>query len=65
MKTEILAARVIAAIDNSTVAQHLALNDATQDTYLKIVDAVRSFVKASRSWDVNADGDSMDVDVMT
>ena len=33
---------------SSTVAQHLALSDATLDTYPKIVDAVRSFVKVQR-----------------
>ena len=30
-----------------------------------IMDAVRSFVRASRGWNVSADGDSMDVDAMT
>ena len=49
-------------IDNSTVAQHLALNDATLDTYP--MDAVRSLVRASRSWNLTADGDPMDVDAM-
>ena len=58
----ILAATVIAGINNATVAQHFALNDGTFDTYPKIMDAVRSFVRASRGWKVSADGDSMDVD---
>ena len=64
-RKKLLAATVIAGIDNATVAQHLALNDATLDTYPKIKDAVRSFVRASRSWNVSADGDPMDVDAMT
>ena len=62
---EILAATVIAGIDNATVAQHLALNDGTLDTYPKIMDAVRSLVKASRGWNVSADGNLTDVDAMT
>ena len=61
---EILAATVIAGIDNATVAHHLALNDATLDTYPKMMDAVRSLVRASRGWSVSADGDPMDVDAM-
>ena len=62
---EILAAKVIAGIDNATVAQYLALNGATLDSYPKIMDAARSFVVAIRGWNVSADGDPMDVDAMT
>ena len=54
---EILAATVIAGNHNATVAQHLPLNDAALDTYPKILDAVRSFVRASRGRNVSADGD--------
>ena len=61
---EILVATVIEEIVNATVAQHLALNDGTLDTYPKIMDAVRSFVRASRGWNASAGGDSMDVDAM-
>ena len=43
-----------------TTRQWLALNDGTLDTYPKIMDAVRSFVRVSR-----ADGDPTDVDAMT
>ena len=64
MSDEILVATVIAAIDKATVAQHLALNEATLDTYPKIMDALRSFVRASRGWNVSADGDPMDVGAM-
>ena len=42
-----------------------ALNDGTLDAYPKILEAVRSFVKASRGWKVSADGDPVDVDAMT
>ena len=52
---EIPAATVTAAIDKSTVAQYLALNDATLNTYDKVVDAVTSSARASRGWDVNPD----------
>ena len=62
---EILGATVIAGIDNATVAQYLAQNDATLDTYPKIMNAVRSFARASRGWNVSADGDPVDVDAMT
>ena len=54
---EILATTVIAGIDNATVAQHLALNDGTPDTNPKIINEVRSFVRASRGWNVSANGD--------
>ena len=40
IRDEILAATVIAGIDNATVAQHLALKDATLDSCPKIMDAV-------------------------
>ena len=43
---EILGATVIAGIDNATVAQNLALNDGTLDTYPKNMNAVRSLVRA-------------------
>ena len=62
---ETLAAPVIAGIDSATVAQHLELNDGTLDTCPKIMDAVRSFARASRGWNVSTDGDPMDVDAMT
>ena len=42
IQVEIVAAIVIAAIDNATVAQHLALNVAALDTYSKIMNAVNS-----------------------
>ena len=61
---EILASTVIAGIENATVAQHLALNDGTLDSNPKIMDAVRSFLRARRCWNVSADGDPMD-DAMT
>ena len=38
MPDKILAATVIAGMDNASVAQHLALNDRTLDTYPKIMD---------------------------
>ena len=41
---EVVAATVIAASDDSTVAQHVALTDATLDTYHQIADAVRLLV---------------------
>ena len=56
---------ILTGIGNATVAQHLALNDGTFDTCPKIMDAVRSFVRVSRSWNVLADGDPTDVDAMT
>ena len=62
---EILAATVIAGIDNATVAQHLALNDDTLDTYPKVMGALRTFVRASRELNVYSEIDPMDVDAMT
>ena len=47
------------------MAQHIALNDGILDTYPKIIDTVRSFVRASRRWNVTADGDPTDIDAMT
>ena len=47
------------------MAKHLALNDGTLDTYLKIMEAVRTLVRASRGWNVSSEGDPMDVDAMT
>ena len=62
---ETLAATVIAGIDNVTVAQHLAPNDGNLDTHPKIMEAVRTFVRASRGWNVSSEGDPMDVDAVT
>ena len=57
IQDEILTATVIARIDNATVAQHHALNDGTLDTCPKIMDPIRSFVRARRSWKVSAHED--------
>ena len=59
-----LTATVIAGIDNATAALHLALKDGTLDANPKIMDAVRAFVRASRGWNVSADGGSVDVDAI-
>ena len=62
---EILAATVIAGVDNATVAQHLAPNDCTLNTYTNFMDSVRSLVRTSRGWNVSADGEPIDFDAMT
>ena len=62
---EILAATVSAGIDNAKVAQQMALNDGTLDTYPKIMDAVRSFARACRGCNLSAVGDPKDVDAST
>ena len=46
------------------VAQHLALSDSTLDTYEKIVESVRSFLRASRGWGVLPEGDAMECDAV-
>ena len=46
------------------VAHHLALKDSTLDTYEKIVESVRSFLRASRGWDVLPEGDAMECDAV-
>ena len=54
---EILAGTAIAGIDNATVSQHLALNDGTFDTYPKIMEALETFLRARREWNVSSEDD--------
>ena len=61
----ILAATVIAGLDNATVAQHLALKDGALETYPKIMEAVRAFGRASRGWNVSSEGGLVDIDART
>ena len=49
---DILTATVIEGMDSATMAQHLALNDGTLVLCLKIMEAVRIFVRVSRGWSV-------------
>ena len=59
------AATVIAGVDNARVAQHLALSGGTLDTYPKIMEAVRTLVRANRGWNVSSEGDATDDDAKT
>ena len=44
---EVLAATLSAGIENAAVSPHLALNASSLDTYVKIKEAVRTFVQES------------------
>ena len=57
-------ATVIAIIDNA-VPRHLPLNDSIMVTYALWMEAVRSFMQASKIWDVWPEGDPMEVDAGT
>ena len=62
---EFLAATVLSGIENAAIIQHLALNDATLDTCLKIAKSLRAYISVSRTRQTTDLGAPMDVDAIS
>ena len=47
---DIVAATIMAGVKDETVPKHLSLNASTLDTSKKVIDSIRSYLRAERTW---------------